>query len=131
MRFLLRNIVLVSAFVVLLLAGCNEKDGKVIPRGTLAEIYAEMLVTDQWILDTPGVRMIADTSLVYAPILEKYGYSTEDYIYTVDIYQSSTFFFHHNWGWGGQNNGYYVDSNVSTNNGVFSSDRKDLIIALK
>lgn len=70
----------------MVLASCGSKNLKVIPRDELADIYAEMLVTDQWILNTPGVRMIADTSLVYAPILEKYGYTTEDYLYTVDLY---------------------------------------------
>ena len=79
MRFLLRNIVLVSAFAVLLLAGCNEKDGKVIPRGTMAEIYAEMLVVDQWIANDLSLKRQADTSFVYVPILEKYGYTPDDY----------------------------------------------------
>ena len=86
MRFLLRNIVLVSAFAVLLLAGCNEKDGKVIPRGTLAEIYAEMLVVDQWIANDMSLKRQADTSFVYAPILEKYGYTPDDYRKSVDHY---------------------------------------------
>lgn len=72
--------------VIMVLSSCGRENHKVIPRNQMAEIYAEMLVTDQWILNTPGVRMIADTSLVYAPILEKYGYSTEDYLHTVDIY---------------------------------------------
>lgn len=86
MRFLLRNIVLVSAFAVLLLAGCNEKNGKVIPRGTLAEIYAEMLVVDQWIASDLSLKRQADTSFVYAPILEKYGYTPDDYRKSVDHY---------------------------------------------
>ena len=86
MRFLLRNIMLVSAFAVLLLAGCNEKDGKVIPRGTLAEIYAEMLVVDQWIASDLSLKRQADTSFVYAPILEKYGYTPDDYRKSVDHY---------------------------------------------
>ena len=86
MRFLLRNIVLVSAFAVLLLAACNEKDGKVIPRGTLAEIYAEMLVVDQWIANDLSLKRQADTSFVYAPILEKYGYTPDDYRKSVDHY---------------------------------------------
>ncbi len=65
---------------------CSRDEAKVIPRPQLSEIYAEMLLTDQWILSTKGVRLIADTSLVYKPILEKYGYTTEDYMKTVDVY---------------------------------------------
>ena len=59
--------------VLLLIVSCSGDNGKVIPRSKLAEIYAEMFMTDQWIISTPGVRQIADTSLVYEPILEKYG----------------------------------------------------------
>ena len=59
-----------------------------IPRSKMADIYAEMLMTDQWILSTPGMRMIADTSMVYEPILEKYGYDKLDYIHSVDYYMN-------------------------------------------
>jgi hypothetical protein len=52
----------------------------------MARIYAEMLVTDQWITSTPGLRMVADTSLVYEPILEKYGYDSDDYRKSIDVY---------------------------------------------
>lgn len=79
----------IAAFVFLsacIFSSCGQNDAEVIPRGKLARIYAEMLVTDQWISSTPGVRMIADTSLVYEPILEKYGYTTEDYMLSVDEY---------------------------------------------
>ena len=78
-----------SAVIMALMvfASCGKKDeAEIIPRNQLAKIYAEMLVTDQWIMDTPGVRSIADTSLVYSPILEKYGYDADDYVRTVDKY---------------------------------------------
>ena len=68
------------------LASCSGGRDKVIPRAKLAEIYAEMLVTDQWITSTPGARREADTSLVYEPILEKYGYTSADYRKSVDRY---------------------------------------------
>ena len=75
------------AAIVALLSSCSDNDErKVIPRRQLAKIYAEMLVTDQWITSTPGVRLIADTSLVYIPILEKYGYDRDDYLKSVDVY---------------------------------------------
>lgn len=87
MKKTLQHISALAVAAVLLFASCRRSDeAKVIPRDTLAEIYAEMLVTDQWISSTPGVRMIADTSLVYEPILEKYGYSTRDYRKSIDKY---------------------------------------------
>lgn len=73
--------------LVLSLIGCN-KGPRVIPRGKMARIYAEMFVTDQWINITPSVKRIADTSLVYEPILEKYGYTSEDYRRSVDVYMN-------------------------------------------
>ena len=70
---------------VLSLLSCGKDEGKVIPRSKLADIYAEMFLTDQWINTLP-LRKIADTSLVYEPILERYGYSTKDYQKTVEVY---------------------------------------------
>ena len=80
-----RHISFALAFLIGL-ASCSGGRDKVIPRAKLAEIYAEMLVTDQWITSTPGVRREADTSLVYEPILEKYGYTSADYRKSVDRY---------------------------------------------
>jgi hypothetical protein len=45
----------------------------------MAKIYAEMLVVDQWIQLDQTLRKKMDTTLVYEPILEKYGYDSEDY----------------------------------------------------
>ena len=74
---------------VVVFASCSSKDEvEVIPRNTLADIYSEMFVIDQWISSTPGMRMIADTSLVYEPILQKYGYDKMDYIHSVDFYMN-------------------------------------------
>ena len=70
--------------VLLSLHGCKEEG--VIEEDAMAQIYAEMLLTDQWINTTPGVRTIADTSLVYEPILKKYGYTSEEYRRSVDYY---------------------------------------------
>ena len=83
MKTCLRNICLITSF--LLLFACS-REAKVIPRGKMAQIYAEMLVTDQWINSTPSVKRMADTSLVYEPILEKYGYSSADYRKSVETY---------------------------------------------
>ena len=81
-----RYVVAVSALLVLFLSSCGRGRVRVIPRDELAEIYAEMMMTDQWILNTPNVRLIADTSLVYDPILEKYGYDSDDYRKSIDVY---------------------------------------------
>ena len=68
---------LASSMLLISLQSCKEEG--IIEEDTMAQIYAEMLLTDQWINSTPGMRMIADTSLVYEPILKKYGHTSVDY----------------------------------------------------
>lgn len=85
MRLKLQHIaVIVAAFFTTV--SCFRDEAEVIPRSKMAKIYAEMLVTDQWINSNPSVRKIADTSLVYQPVLEKYGYDLDDYLASVDRY---------------------------------------------
>ncbi len=83
-----QHILAALAAVMILFASCNRNEAEIIPRKKLAKIYAEMLVTDQWVISTPGIRHIADTSLVYEPILEKYGYNSEDYRKSIDFYMN-------------------------------------------
>ncbi len=86
MKVTAQHICIALAAMMILFASCGRNEAKVIPRKKMARIYAEMLVTDQWVISTPGVRHIADTSLVYEPILEKYGYDSEDYRKSIDKY---------------------------------------------
>ncbi len=86
MKIIRQHIIFALLAIMTLFASCSKDEAEVIPRKKMAKIYAEMLVTDQWISSTPGVRLIADTSLVYEPILEKYGYDSEDYRKSIDKY---------------------------------------------
>ena len=54
----------------------------------MAKIYAEMLVMDQWAVSDSRLRQKADTSLIYEPIFEKYGYDGEDYRASVEYYMN-------------------------------------------
>ena len=82
-------LILALAAVLSLFASCGKDEAEVIPRGKLAKIYADMMVTDQWIHQSAySIRTVADTSLVYAPILERYGYDIDDYIKSVDHYMN-------------------------------------------
>ena len=85
MRKLFLHISAVSAALLLCLA-CSQDKSTVIPRGKMSKIYAEMLVMDQWAVSESDLRTIADTSLVYEPIFQKYGYDTEDYRKSVEHY---------------------------------------------
>lgn len=86
MKRYLQHILILLAAIMILVPSCKREGPSVIPRSKLAKIYAEMFVMDQWIQLKPGLRTIADTSLVYEPILEKYGYDSDDYQYSVDRY---------------------------------------------
>ena len=88
MKRVLHKILILLAAAVLLASSCGGNKARVIPRSKMSKIYAEMFVMDQWVQNKPGLRMIADTSLVYEPILEKYGYDSEDYQYTVEYYMA-------------------------------------------
>lgn len=83
-----QHIVFVLTAALMLSVSCRKDEAEVIPRSQMAEIYADMLVTDQWITTTPGIRLIADTSLVYEPILEQYGYDSDDYRKSIEFYMN-------------------------------------------
>ena len=76
-------------FLILLTISSCGKKGKVIPAGRLTKIYSEMLLADQRIGESYDIKRMADTTLVYAPIIEKYGYSVTDYQTSVEYYISN------------------------------------------
>ena len=81
--------VILLAFVGLaLLASCGRK-GRVIPASKMAEIYAEIYVSDQWVVLNPKARRVIDTTRIYEPIFRKYGYTTADYRKSVDAYMEN------------------------------------------
>ena len=59
------------------------KGPRVIPKDTLTDIFVDMFLADQMVRDEniPPVRM--DTLLVYEAVFEKYGYDTDDYLFTL------------------------------------------------
>ena len=86
MKIAFRYILLCLAMTVILFSSCTKDENKVIPRSKMAQIYAEMMITDQWLQMEPDVRRMADTSLIYEPILQKYGYDSEMYRRSVYSY---------------------------------------------
>ncbi len=80
-----------SSYILALLAAvalffsCEKKSGRIIPENKLAGIYVDMLVLDEWI-KLEALSRVADTSVVYEPIFNRHGYTTEDYLASVDHY---------------------------------------------
>lgn len=83
-----KSYILIFVVLVVLLPGCRRHPKK-ISRGDMISIYKEMLLTDQAVREDREMKKVADTSLVYEGIFEKYGYNTDDYIYSVSIYLKS------------------------------------------
>lgn len=81
------------AYVLLLgvlLAGapsCSHR-AKVIPRAKFAEVYADLFLGDVWMTFNPDVKAKADTSRFYEYVLNSRGYTTEDYLRSVDYYMN-------------------------------------------
>ena len=78
--------ILTALLALTLLLPFSCKRASVIPRGKLADIYADMFMADQWLRSDYKYRRMADTLLVYEPIFESYGYTTDDYLLTVQEY---------------------------------------------
>ena len=74
-----------ALLVALSVCGCGRR-GRVIPEATLAEIYAEMFVADQWLVDHPSARKTADTTFFYNPIFKEHGYTFRDYDWSLRYY---------------------------------------------
>lgn len=80
-----RYIVIPFLIVFLLLSsGCSRKDQ--IPRAKMAEINAELFIVDQWLDKNQIYLTAADTSLVYGQVFEKYGYTGDDYMKSLEYY---------------------------------------------
>lgn len=59
---------------------------RVIPPHKMAKIYVKMLLADQWVSDSKEAMDMADTSLLYEPILADAGYTKMDYVKSVNHY---------------------------------------------
>lgn len=74
-----------ALLLCLLLFSCN-RGGRVIPRGQMSQIYAEMFLLDQRISGDFTLRRIADTTRVYEAVLAEHGYTLEDYALSQEHY---------------------------------------------
>ena len=70
--------------VLLLAVACRGP--RVIPKDTMTDIYTDMFIADQMVRDADIPRAQMDTMLLYEAVFEKYGYDTEDYLYSLRFY---------------------------------------------
>lgn len=74
--------------VALLTSSCGER-GRVIPKRQMSELYAKMLLADQWIATNSNYYSEADTSVFYAQILDEMGWTRLDYVTSVNKYMDN------------------------------------------
>ena len=78
--------ILVVTVMVGGLCSCNRSRG-IIPRAKFSKIYAELFVADAWLSSASSeVKAKADTTAFYEPIFKKYGFTTADYLTSVEYY---------------------------------------------
>ena len=82
----MRGRFLISGVLLLCVLSSCKREGRIIPRSRMTKIYVEMFVADQRIASSPEMRRTADTSWVYEPIFEKFGYNSDDYRASVAHY---------------------------------------------
>lgn len=69
--------------VLLMVAACGPHR---IPREDMEDIMYRMLVQDQQLKQNPMLRKGVDTMLVYEGIFEAYGFTTDDFLYSLEYY---------------------------------------------
>lgn len=74
--------------VLLLVLVCSCKGPRQIEREEMEDIFYDMLVQDQQLKQDLNIRKKADTLLVYEAIFEARGYTTDDFLYSLNYYLS-------------------------------------------
>lgn len=75
---------LALALLALATSSCGPKD--VIPVEDMTSIFCEFYMTDRYLDENPELRAQADTTIVYLPVLRKYGYSQDQFLNSVKYY---------------------------------------------
>ena len=71
-------------FTAFLLSGC--KDEEVIPKHDMVSLYRDFFYADGYVDTQPDLRGQTDSLYLYVPIIEKYGYTKEMFLGSVDYY---------------------------------------------
>ena len=72
----------------ILAAACTPKG--IIPKSTMAAINADLFLLDQYAGADYSMRSFIDTCAIYKPVIRSYGYTSEEYLASVDYYLDNT-----------------------------------------
>ena len=81
----MKKLLHISLLLAVLAVSCHKGPER-IPRGDMEDIMYEVLMQDQYLKQHQELRKQADTSLVYEGVFEKYGYDTDDFLYSLAYY---------------------------------------------
>lgn len=76
--------ILFLAAAVMTVQSCRHRD--LIPQDVMSRIYYDMYMTDQAVKDNRTFDRMTDTLRIYEPLFNRYGYTTDDYIRSVNTY---------------------------------------------
>lgn len=75
----------IAILIVMGISACSKK-ARIIPKNKMSLIYADMFVADQWISDHSELFASTDSTSFYESIFNKYGYTSTDFIASVEKY---------------------------------------------
>lgn len=79
------RILIAMACAALCAAACS-RGPEVIPRSKMEKICTELFLADEWLSTHNNLKAVADTTLFYEPIFNKYGYDTDDFRASLEYY---------------------------------------------
>lgn len=86
-RFVRLIVFMVLAFLPVLVApSCRSEKEAPISQENMENILYDMFIIEELLYNRGDIRAQSDTSYVYLPIFEKYGYSIEDFHNSIDYY---------------------------------------------
>lgn len=80
---LVRNIIFIVT-AIFLMTSCNND--AVIPRDTMSDIYYDIYIADQLFTQSSEYKDLNDSTNLYVAIINKYGFTEEDYQKSLDFY---------------------------------------------
>lgn len=79
-----RKAVFLLLFAAFALSGCRDEE--VIPEHDMVLLYRDFFYADGYVDTQPDLRGQTDSLYLYVPIIEKYGYTKEMFLNSVDYY---------------------------------------------
>ena len=74
---------LLAALFFFFAASCSDR--MPVPRKVMQRIYFDMMLADSFVETEPHARMASDSIAVYPPLIEKYGYTVEQFLASQEI----------------------------------------------